>query len=79
MAQVQVRFRTIVRHEDFPVLIRTHRSRIDVDVRVELLNRYFQTSVLKQPAERSGRNPFAQGGYDPACHENIFCHSSKTS
>ena len=44
--QVEVRFGTIVGDIDFAVLERVHRSRIDVDVRVELLNRHTQAARL---------------------------------
>ncbi|MNN53436.1 hypothetical protein D3C81_1681910 [compost metagenome] len=60
MAQIQIGLSAIVRDEYFPVLIRAHRARIDVDVWIEFLDRYLQTSVLKQPSQRSRRNALPQ-------------------
>ena len=37
MTQIQIRLRTILRHVHFSMLIRTHGSRIHVDIRVQLL------------------------------------------
>ena len=37
MSQIQIRFRPVVGHEDFPVLIGAHRPRIHVQIRVEFL------------------------------------------
>ncbi|CDN42609.1 Uncharacterized protein BN871_BO_00110 [Paenibacillus sp. P22] len=61
MAQIQIRFRAVVRDEYFPVLVRAHRSRIHVDVGVEFLNRYLKAPVLEQSSKRCRGNPFAQG------------------
>jgi len=36
------------------VLERTHRARVDVQVRIELLRLHTQATRLEQPAERSG-------------------------
>ena len=35
MSQVKIRFRPIIRHKDFPMLERIHRSGIDVYIRVQ--------------------------------------------
>ena len=42
VAEVQVGFAPVVQHIDFTVLIRTHRARIDVDVRIQFLYLYLQ-------------------------------------
>ena len=51
MTEVEVRLAAVIGDEDFTVLERIHRARIDVDVRVELLERDPQTSVLQQPTK----------------------------
>ena len=58
VAQVQIRFRAVVRHVDFPVLIRIHRAGIDVDVGIELEERDLQPSTLEQVADRGRGKPF---------------------
>ncbi|MNV95703.1 hypothetical protein D3C71_1906220 [compost metagenome] len=73
VAQVKVRLRSIVRYEHFAVLIRAHGSRVHVDVRIEFLDGHFKTSVLEQPAQRSGGNALAQGGHDATRYKNVLC------
>ncbi len=38
MTQVEIRLCPIIGHVDFPVLIRVHRTGIDVDVGIEFLD-----------------------------------------
>ena len=51
MAEVEVSLCAVVRYEYFTVLIRAHRARVDIDVRVEFLNRYFESAIFEQSAE----------------------------
>src|SRR5690606_33034439 len=60
VAQIEVRLRSVVRDKDFPVLIRTHGARVDVDVRVEFLDGHLQSAVFQQPAERGGGDALSQ-------------------
>ena len=46
MPQIQIGFRAVLCDVDFAVLIGAHRTGIHVDVRVQLLRRYFQPSGL---------------------------------
>ena len=47
VTQVKVGLRTVLRHEHFAVLERTHRARIHVDVGIELDHRHLETTGLK--------------------------------
>ena len=67
--QVQIRLRAVVRHEHLAVLVRVHRAGIDVDVRVELLDRNAQAAAFQQPPQRRGRDALAQRGHDAARDE----------
>ena len=49
---VQVGLGAVLRDEDLAVLEGAHRPRIDVQVRVELLNLHLEAARLEQPAER---------------------------
>jgi hypothetical protein len=60
MAQVEVGFRAVVGDVHLAVLVRAHRSRIDVDVGVELLHRDLVAMALEQAAQRRGGQTFAQ-------------------
>lgn len=52
MAQIQVRFRAIIQHKDFAVLIRAHRARINVQIRIKLLNPHAKTTLFEQSPNR---------------------------
>ena len=73
MAQVQVCLRAVVRHEYFPVLVRAHGSRINIDVGIKLLHRYLIAPALQQTPQGSCRNPFSQRRNHAACYKNILC------
>ena len=74
VAEVEVRLRAVLGHVDLAVLVRAHRARVDVDVRVELLRGDLQTARLQQPAERSRRDALAEPGDNAARHKNILLH-----
>jgi hypothetical protein len=80
VAEVQVRLGAVVGHENLAVLEWRHRSRVDVEVRVELLDRHFEASCLEQPAERSGRDALTERRYDATGHEDVLGrHGSASS
>jgi hypothetical protein len=51
VTQVQVGLGAIVGDVHLAVLIRAHRARVDVDVRVELLQRDAVAVVFQQPSD----------------------------
>ena len=72
--EVEVGLPAVVGDEDLAVLERVHRPRVDVDVRVELLQRHTQATELEQPPERRRRQTFAEGAGHPTCHEDVLRH-----
>ena len=75
MAQIQIRFRPVVRYKYFPVLVRAHGTRIDVDIRIEFLHRDLIAPALQQTPQGSRGNPFTQRRNHTARYENILgCH-----
>ena len=64
MTEVEIRLTAVVGDKDLAVLERVHRARVDVDVRVELLDRDPQSSELEQPSERRG-DPLAEEPMTP--------------
>jgi len=46
--------------------------RIDVEVRVELLDAHLEPAAFEQRAEGGGRQAFAEGGDDSSGDENVF-------
>jgi hypothetical protein len=51
MSQIQVRLRTVLGYVNLAVLVRTHRPRIHIDIRVQLLCRYMKASGFQKPSE----------------------------
>ena len=74
VAEVEVGFGAVVEDVDFAVLIRTHRARIDVDVRIELLQAHAQTAMFEQHADRGAGETFAQRTNHAAGNENMLGH-----
>ena len=72
VAEVEVGFRAVVEHVDFAVLVGTHRSRVDVQIRVELLDAHFQSAQLEQGPERRRRQAFSEGRNNAACYKDVF-------
>ena len=60
VTEIEIRFRAVVGHVHFAVLVRAHRARIDVDVRIEFLQRDPIAVSLEQRADRCRRQPLAQ-------------------
>ena len=74
VTEVEIRLRAIVSDEYLTVLIGAHRAGINIDVRIELLNRHLDATVLEQSSERSRCNSLAEGRNHAARDEYILCH-----
>ena len=72
MAKIQVRFGAVVGDIDLAVLERAHRSRVHVQVWVELLQRDPIAVTLQQPADRGGRDPLPERREDSTRDEDMF-------
>ena len=70
VAEVEVGLRAVLGDEHLAVLERRHRAGIDVDVRVELLQRDLQAARHEQAADRGGGDALAERGDDPAGDED---------
>ncbi len=73
VAQVQVGLGAVIQHVDLAVLVGTHRARVHVDVRIQLLHGHLETAFLEQQAGRRGRHALADRTDHAACKEKIFC------
>ena len=60
VAEIQIRFRSVVGHEDLSVLIRAHGAGIDVQIGVELLVVHQQSARLQQTGQRRRADPLSQ-------------------
>ena len=72
--EVEVGLGAVVGDEDLAVLVRVHRAGVDVDVRIQLLDRDRDAAALQQPAERGGRDPLPQRTDDAAGEEDELGH-----
>ena len=75
MTKVKVGLGAIIRDVDLAVLVRAHRPRIDVDVRVELLNGDTKPTVLENSANRRDRDAFANRRDYAAGYKQVLRHS----
>ena len=72
MADIEVSLRAVLGDEHLAMLERVHRSRIDVEVRVQLLHCDLKATRLQKRPEGGGREPLSQGGNDPSSDENVL-------
>src|SRR4051794_9251127 len=72
VADVEIGLGAVLGDEDLAVLEGAHRSGVDVDVRVELLNLHFQSTRLQKAAQRRCRDALPKGRDDAAGHEDVL-------
>ena len=70
MAEVQVRFHAVLRYITLSVLIRIERTRVDVDVRVHLLDGDAVAAGLEEFSDAGRDDSLPEGGHDASRHEN---------
>ena len=72
--QIQIGFRTVFRNIDLSVLIGAHGAWVHIDIGVQLLGCYLQSSGLQQAAQGRCCDALSQAGNHTAGHKNILCH-----
>ena len=77
ISQILICLSPVLGHEDFPMLDRRHRARIDIQIWITLNNIHRITTGLQQRAQTRGQDAFAQTRGDTACHEYKLCHFFK--
>src|SRR3984957_1461709 len=70
VAEIEVGLGAVLGHEHLAVLIRRHRARVDVDVRVELLQLYVEPPRDEQPTDRGCGDALAERGDHSARDED---------
>ena len=75
MAEIEVGLSTVIGDEDLTVLEGAHRTRVDVQVGVELLDGHLESASLEQAAKRCGRDALAEPRYHASGHEDVLCHT----
>ena len=79
VAEVEVGLAAVVGDEHLAVFEWVHRARVDVDVRIELLERHPQAAELEQPPERRGRQTLTERAGNASRHENVLGHGTSVS
>ena len=77
VAEIEIGLGAVVGDEHLAVLVRRHRSRIDVEIRVELAQADLVAARLQERAERRGGETFAEGGDHAAGDEDIPRHGAQ--
>ena len=76
VAKVEVGLHAIDSHIALTMLVWVERTRVDVDIWVELLYCDFVASCLKQHTDARRNNAFTEGGNHTSCYKDISCHSN---
>ncbi len=74
VAEIEIGFGAVVSNEDLAVLVRAHRARIDVKIRVELAQADLEAARLKQRAEGRRGEPLAKRRDHPTSDEDVTRH-----
>ena len=74
--EIEIGLRAVVGDEDLAVLIRAHRTGIDVEIRVELAQADLVATGLQQGPEGRGSQPLAKRRDHAAGDENVPRHGS---
>src|SRR5258705_13704768 len=72
VAEVEVRFGSIVSDKNFAVLIRAHGARIHVQVRVTFLDGDFEAATFEETADGRCRYALAERRNNTTGYKNIF-------
>ena len=72
MTEIKVGLSAILRYITFTVLVWIESSRVNVNIRIELLNSHPKSPGLKKFGERCCDYAFPQGRSNTSCYENIF-------
>ena len=78
VTEVQVGLTTVIGDEDLPMFKGVHRSRIHVDVWIELLDDNPKTALLEEASEGGGSQALTERTRHPSRHEDVFRHGSST-
>ena len=74
VTEVEVGLGAVFGNEDLAVLVRVHRTGIDVDVRIELLDRNAETARFEEPSERGRRDALAERTHNAPGEEDVLRH-----
>ena len=79
VAEIEIGLGAVVGDEDLAVLEGAHGAGVDVEIRVELLQRDFEAAAFEQAADARRRDSLPQRGNHATGDEYIFGHYSVTT
>ena len=79
VSEIEIGFGAVLGNEDLAVLVRVHRAGVDVNIRIELLDRNAHAARFEEPSEGGGRDALAERTHDAAGEEDILRHLGSTS
>src|SRR5947209_2905514 len=74
VAQIEIGFSAIIGDEHLPMLERTHRARVHIQIGIEFLARDLESTAFQQAAKRGACDSFPQRGNHTARHKYVFSH-----
>jgi hypothetical protein len=77
VSDIEISLSSIVGDEDLSMLKWTHSSWIDIEISVELLTEYFESSSLQERSDRCCSDPFSDTREDSASDEDEFHNYDK--
>lgn len=72
VSQIKIRFRAVISDKDLAVLVRTHGTGIDIDIRVKFLNGNFVPSVFRRRPREAAVMPFPKDETTPPVTKIYF-------
>jgi hypothetical protein len=72
MAEIEIGFGAVIGHKDLAVLKGAHGSRVDIDVRIELLIRDAKSAGFEKGGDGGGSEAFSQRGQYASRNEYEF-------
>ena len=72
VSKIEVGLRAISRNEDLTVLVRTHRARIDIEIRVEFLDDDFEPTRFENASDSGSSDALTHRTDHPTRTEDVF-------
>jgi len=72
--EIQVGLGAVLGDENLAMLERAHRSRIHVEIGIQLDHRDLEAARFEYGGEGGGSDTFAQGGNYTTCNKDVFGH-----
>ncbi len=79
VAEIEVRFGSIIGDKDFAVLEGAHGARVDIEIGIEFLHADAEAAAFEQTADGRGGDAFSEGRDNTTGHEDVLSHFEEGS